>query len=64
MRADSDVGRELLATCPGLFTADPRSGLVVAGEARGHEMVLEKVRRRRITRRVGGWQERLEIGPG
>lgn len=45
VRADSDVGRELLATCPGLFTADPASGLVVAGEARGHEMVLEKLRR-------------------
>ncbi|GFR47339.1 hypothetical protein Agub_g9033 [Astrephomene gubernaculifera] len=44
VRADSDVGQELLAACPGLFTAD-EGGLVRAGAARGHEMVLEKLRR-------------------
>ncbi|GIL92055.1 hypothetical protein Vretimale_14969 [Volvox reticuliferus] len=42
--ADSDVGRELMATCPGLFVADEK-GLIRANNARGHEMVLEKLRR-------------------
>ncbi|GLC33310.1 hypothetical protein PLESTB_000347500 [Pleodorina starrii] len=42
--ADSDVGRELMATCPGLFVAD-KGGMTQATNARGHEMVLEKLRR-------------------
>jgi hypothetical protein len=40
--ADSDMGRELMATCPGLFVAD-EAGDIKATNARGHEMTLEKV---------------------
>ncbi|KAG2490194.1 hypothetical protein HYH03_011321 [Edaphochlamys debaryana] len=45
VRADSDMGQELITTCPGLFEADPASGNLRANSARGHEMVLERLRR-------------------
>ena len=47
VRADSEEGKVLLETCPGLFSADEATGLLRAGNARGHEMVLERVRRER-----------------
>ncbi|KXZ47870.1 hypothetical protein GPECTOR_32g483 [Gonium pectorale] len=42
--ADSEVAQELMATCPGLFAADGENNLR-ANAARGHELVLEKLRR-------------------
>lgn len=42
--ADSDVGQVLMDTCPGLFVEDKASGTIRTNSARGHELVLEKVR--------------------
>ncbi|KAG2441163.1 hypothetical protein HXX76_004015 [Chlamydomonas incerta] len=44
VRADSEEGRVLLETCPGLFSVGG-GGLLQAGSARGNEMVLERLRR-------------------
>ncbi|KAG2450268.1 hypothetical protein HYH02_004779 [Chlamydomonas schloesseri] len=43
VRADSEEGKVLLETCPGLFGVE--GGLLTANAARGHEMVLERLRR-------------------